>query len=550
MPSLFCPDAAPTLFGFFDFSLAPSLLFYAYIPAIAVSLLTGWFVVTRDHYSTASKLLAGIAVSFALWTFNIFFQWIAAPVEAVMLAWQLTAIFESGIFIFTVYFVLEFTGETSATFKQKLLLLVPALPVLLLVPTSLNVTAFDIANCEGVLGPLWIYLYGLEIFGVLAVLALGGYRYVRAATQEKQGQIRNITIGAVLFMSIFTASNVVGELTKSYEINLVGPGGMLLFVGFLAYMIVRFKSFSSKLVATDVLVWSLCILIASEFFFVKERANFILVGATLSIAVVFGFVLARSVRREVKQREKLQILSEELQKANTDLQDLSRFKTQLLSLASHQIKAPLAAIKGYISLMLEGGYGAVPANLAKPLGAMQHSADGLVDLVLSLLDLRKIEEGKMEYTFDRVDVAELVRDVVDELGMLAREKKLELTLTGAENPVYVRADRTKLKQVAQNLVDNSIKYTPTGSVNVVMKTDGRFVTCTVSDTGLGMAPSLLPHLFDEFTRDQRVQRTIRGTGLGLYIAKRIIEAHGGTVEAGSPGEGLGSQFWFTLPTAQ
>ncbi len=243
-------------------------------------------------------------------------------------------------------------------------------------------------------------------------------------------------------------------------------------------------------------------------------------------------------------------LYEALQDANTQLGDVSHFKSQLLSLASHQIKAPLAAMKGYISLILEGGYGEVPENLMKPITAMQRSADGLVELVTSLLDLRKIEEGKMDYSFDQVDLAAMVRDVVEELGMLAREKHLDLTLAGAQSPVFVRADKTKLRQVAQNLVDNAIKYTPSGSVNVSLIVQDRFVTCTVADTGLGMAPLLLPRLFDEFTRDQRVQHTIRGTGLGLYIAKRIMEAHGGGIYADSAGEGLGSRFWFTLPIDQ
>lgn len=244
------------------------------------------------------------------------------------------------------------------------------------------------------------------------------------------------------------------------------------------------------------------------------------------------------------------LLYEAVQQSNAQLQDLSRFKSQLLSLASHQIKAPLAAIKGYISLVLEGGYGPMPDNLLKPVQAMQRSADGLVELVTSLLDLRKVEEGKMDYSFEHVDLAEMVRDVVEELGMLAREKGLDLTITGAQNPIYVRADKTKLRQVAQNLVDNAIKYTPSGSVNVSVVVQERFVTCTVADSGLGMAPILLPRLFDEFTRDQRVQHTIRGTGLGLYIAKRIIEAHGGGIYADSAGEGLGSRFWFTLPIDQ
>lgn len=547
---LLCLDAVPQWLGVFDFSVAPRLLFYAYVPAIAIALLLGTFVMLKDSFSLSSKLLFGIAISFSLWTLNTFIQWVSSPAAVVMFAWELTALYEVSIFFFAVYFTYVFITGKDAVFSVKATLFTAVLPVLLLLPTRFNAPNFSLANCEGTSGPLWYYVYAIELGAIIWILVASALRYRNEPDEARLKSIRDLAIGVVIFLSIFWLSNVLGELTLQYEINLIGPIGMVFFMGFLAYMIVQFKMFNAKLLTTDALIWGLCILIGSEFFFVQNSVNYLLVGLTLATAMGFGLVLSRSVKREVAQRERLQILSDQLQKANTDLQDLSRFKTQLLSLASHQIKAPLAAIKGYISLMLEGGYGAVPENLAKPLGAMQHSADGLVDLVLSLLDLRKIEEGKMEYSFDRVDVAELVRDVVDELGMLAREKKLELTLEGADQPIYVRADRTKLKQVAQNLVDNSIKYTPTGSVNVVVKTEGHFVTCTVSDTGLGMAPALLPHLFDEFTRDQRVQRTIRGTGLGLYIAKRIIEAHGGTVEAASAGEGLGSQFWFTLPTAQ
>lgn len=239
-----------------------------------------------------------------------------------------------------------------------------------------------------------------------------------------------------------------------------------------------------------------------------------------------------------------------IQKANSQLTELSHFKSQLLSLASHQIKAPLAAMKGYLSLVLEGGYGPLPELLQKPMMAMQHSADGLVELITSLLDLRKIDEGKMEYDFSRQDLSAIVQDVFGELSMLAQEKGLTLTLEGADTPCWVFADKTKLKQVAQNLVDNSIKYTPSGTTAVTITRTDRLATVTVKDTGLGMAPRLLPRLFDEFTRDQRVQKTIRGTGLGLYIAKRIIEAHGGTIGADSQGEGKGSEFWFTIPVAQ
>lgn len=547
---LLCLDAAPTLLGFFDFSVAPRLLFYAYVPAIAAALIVGTFVMVKDRFSLSSKLLFAITVSFALWTLNTFVQWVAAPAAAVMFAWQLTAVFEASIFFFSTYFVLVFLRGSDIGLRAKSVLVLAALPILALLPTALNAPSFDIVSCEGALGPLWYYVYGAEIAAILWILVACALRYHREADHSRLGQIRDLAVGSVVFLSVFTLSNILGEITLAYEVNLIGPIGMVFFAGFLARMIVTYHAFHTKLIAADALIWTLCILIASQLFFVTVPLNYLIIGITLSLAMFFGLFLSRSVRREVQQREQLQALTEELQKTNAQLNELSHFKSQLLSLASHQIKAPLAAIKGYLALILEGGYGPMPENLRKPVEAMQHSANGLVDLVSSLLDLRKIEEGKMDYQFSRTDLAAIVRDVAEEMGMLAKAKKLALTVSGADAPVWVRADAPKLRQVVLNFVDNAIKYTPSGSVSVSLVARGRFATCTVADTGLGMSPALLPRLFDEFTRDQRVLHTIRGTGLGLYIAKRIIEAHGGEAHAESDGEGKGSRFILSLPLDQ
>jgi signal transduction histidine kinase len=310
---------------------------------------------------------------------------------------------------------------------------------------------------------------------------------------------------------------------------------------------VRYKAFNVKLLATDALILALCLLIGSQLFFVTVAINYLIIGITLALAMLFGLILSRSVRREVAQREGLQVLSDQLSQANTKLTEVSHFKTQLLSIASHQIKAPLAALKGYLELIFEKAYGEIPEPLVKPLTSMRASADGLVELITSLLDLRKIDEGKMDYQFTRNDLTEIVKGVVGELQLLATGKQLALTASGLDAPVWVQADVPKLKQVIVNLVDNAIKYTPSGSVSVTLAAANRHAIVEVADTGLGMSPALLPRLFDEFTRDQRVQRTIRGTGLGLYIAKRIIEAHGGSVVAHSDGEGMGSRFTVTLP---
>ncbi|MEK7187544.1 MAG: HAMP domain-containing sensor histidine kinase [Patescibacteria group bacterium] len=304
-----------------------------------------------------------------------------------------------------------------------------------------------------------------------------------------------------------------------------------------------------KIIATEILTFVLAVVSFIEIIIANDPLIIIFRCAVLILTLAFGILLIRSVRIEVEQREKLEQLNKELEAAKVKLEDLSRFKTQLLSLASHQIKSPLAAIKGFISIMLQGLYGPIEPKIRETLEKMKHSSDELIDLINSILDLRKVEEGRMEYTFEKTSLTAMVKGVVEEIQPLATAKGLKLENNLPANEIFVQADKTKLKQVIQNLIDNSIKYTPEGFVRAELKEGGPgAVIFSVTDSGLGLSAELIPQLFSEFVRDERVKKEIRGTGFGLYIAKNIIEAHGGTLSATSPGEGKGSTFSVRLKT--
>jgi len=196
--------------------------------------------------------------------------------------------------------------------------------------------------------------------------------------------------------------------------------------------------------------------------------------------------------------------------------------------------------------LMEGLYGPVSNKVKETLEKMKKSADGLIGLIDTLLNLRQVDEGRISYQFAKTDVVKIVRDTADELRPLAEAKKLELKVEIPEKEIFANADGQKLRQVFQNLIDNAIKYTPSGFVKVCLKEDGQWVAFEISDSGLGIPKSLLPHLFEEFIRDERVKKEILGTGLGLYIARKMIEAHGGQIGAESEGEGKGSRFWVKI----
>ena len=238
---------------------------------------------------------------------------------------------------------------------------------------------------------------------------------------------------------------------------------------------------------------------------------------------------------------------EELKKAKEELEQLNHFKTHLLALTSHQLKTPLGIIRGYSVLLREGFYGELSTKQKEVLAKMEFAAEDLVNLVDNVIDLRKVEEGRIEYQMNRLDFARVARQAGDELGHMASSKGLNLSFEGPDHEIFVNGDAQKLRHVIQNLVDNAVKYTDAGSVKVKVEEQGDQVIFSVADSGVGIPQDVMPFLFQEFVRDERVKQSIRGSGLGLFVAKTFIDAHKGKIWAESEGERKGSTFKFSIP---
>ena len=386
------------------------------------------------------------------------------------------------------------------------------------------------------------------LFSVLAVVILA--RRYRKAAGDQKGTLRLVLLGIVLMLVLVIGTVLVPILVfHSGFFVAFTPLYTLLFLGMAAYAIVTHRLFNVKVIATEGLTVVIWVLLFSKILSPSALSAKIVDSLIFIATLTLGVVLIKSVRREVEQREQLERLTEELKKANDELESLSRFKTRLISLASHQMKAPLAAIKGFGSILVEGIYGPVSEKVKETIIKMQNSANGLIDLINTLLDTRKVEEGRMEYAFTRVSLTAMMKTVIEELRPLASRKGLELSLKQtAPGDIFVNAD-PKLKQVVQNLIDNAVKYTLHGFVRVEIQEIDHEALLSVADAGLGIARAVIPHLFQEFVRDEAIKKQIHGTGLGLYIARKIIEAHKGTIWAESAGEGKGSVFYVRLPAA-
>lgn len=245
----------------------------------------------------------------------------------------------------------------------------------------------------------------------------------------------------------------------------------------------------------------------------------------------------------------LQNTSAKLEEANSKLKELDKAKSEFLSIASHQLYTPLTALRGYLSMLLEGDFG-VLAEKQKPIfDILSKSTERLITLIKDLLDISRIESGRLELKLESVDLVEMAATLVRDLMPNAMNKKLQLIFNKPTQTVsHVVVDIQRVRQVMLNFVDNAIKYTPQGKIEVNLKQENDEIIFSVTDTGRGLSKDEIVKLFTKFTRVGGSQRLhTEGTGLGLYVAKQIVNEHHGNVEVTSPGHGQGSTFSMRLP---
>jgi signal transduction histidine kinase len=279
----------------------------------------------------------------------------------------------------------------------------------------------------------------------------------------------------------------------------------------------------------------------------NDIATIIFRSSIFLLVVGIGILLIRSVIREVKQREELQKLTTELANANEKLKALDLARAEFISIASHQLRTPPATIKWYLAAILAGDYGKLPEESEDPMRKALQTTNSLISLIEDLLNVSRIERGTMEFLFEQTDLKKLAQTTFDQLFPIAHDKKLDLSLSMDENLPLIMADREKLRQVMNNLIDNSIKYTKTGKVEVKLQLLNGNIRFSVTDTGKGIAPEDQDEIFQKFKRGKESIKQSAGLGLGLYVAKIIIEQHRGKIWAESPGEGQGSTFLFEIP---
>lgn len=278
----------------------------------------------------------------------------------------------------------------------------------------------------------------------------------------------------------------------------------------------------------------------------------------------------QTIAQQVTLPLKSATLYQEIKETNLKLEKLERLKSEFISIVSHELRTPLTSIKNSLDILLTGKCGEINDSGNKFLDMAKRNVLRLSGIINDLLDLSKIEAGKMDFHFKNLNIHQVVDYVKSTLSILAKEKGLYLETIENENLPEVYGDSQRLEQVLTNLVSNAIKFTPEGKSIIIStelknaenievhpyfqdelaKLKGDYIVVSVKDEGIGIAEKDLLHAFDKFAQiENSLSRKVGGSGLGLPIAKQLLEAHNGAIWCSSQPE-KGSDFSFAIPVAQ
>ncbi len=365
------------------------------------------------------------------------------------------------------------------------------------------------------------------------------WRSYQKSTTQRREQIKYILAGTLIG---FLGGSTNYFLWYNVPIPPFGNGLVAIYVVLTAYALTKHYLFGIRVILTEILVGATGLTLLIQAVVAETLLLKVLNSALLIFFSFFGYTLIKSVIKEIELRGKLQVAYKELEK-------LDKAKTEFLSIASHQLRTPLTAIKGYISMILEKSYGKVPEKIRKPLENVFTSNERLVKLVNDLLDISRIETGKMEVKLEKASLEDIISSVAEELKIKVKEKNLYLKWEKPEIPLpKILIDKDKIRHVILNLIDNAIKYTQHGGVTVKTQITNSKLQIAVSDSGAGLEKDEVEKIFGILTRGRAGMKLwTEGAGLGLHIARSFATMHDGKVWAESEGMGKGSTFYVELP---
>ncbi|MBU4350968.1 ATP-binding protein [Candidatus Parcubacteria bacterium] len=516
-----------------------------YIISIAANLLLGFFVLLRNTKEKINSTFFTLILSVIGWQVSLLLFYITESPTTILWIGR----FNFAIVLIMLFYLLKFSlifPSESLKISKKFLW---AVSLWIMVFFALTLFTPLVDKTEIIIGPVereTIYgiLYPLYILHYI-VFAGGGIYLISKklkAIKDKLEKYQLIYfvggVSSALFLGFL--SNILLPLLGIQQTAYFGPLATILFSGVTAYAISKYYLFDIKVLATEFFVGIMGIILLAEVVLSSSYLKVISLFAFL-LFLLFGYFLIKSVINEIGYRKKLESAYEELKR-------LDESKSEFISIASHQLRTPLSAIKGYISLLLENTYGPIEEKTKAPLKNVYQANERLIAMVNHLLNISRIEGNRIKLDFKKTSVEKIIVSVVGTMKIKAKEKNLYLRFEKPKETIpEITIDEEKISQAILNLVDNAIHYTKNGGVVIGLEKGSNSIIIKVKDTGVGLEEEDLNQIKSFSRGKQGSLLWTEGIGLGLYVTKKFVEIHQGKIWFESGGPNKGSTFFIKLP---
>ncbi|PIP68983.1 hypothetical protein COW91_01875, partial [Candidatus Nomurabacteria bacterium CG22_combo_CG10-13_8_21_14_all_32_8] len=412
--NLLCPWDAPTWFFFSE--NVPNLLLYSHLTAILSSFTVGLIIFLKNKKQTEAKLMSILFILFSLWIVIDLILWATNRTDVVMFFWSIQILVEPLIFVIAFFLFNSYSKGRQPKFWFNLLMVIILIPFIIFIPTNLTLTGINTYDCVASEGTWSIYYsYFIEILSILGIFFIAIRKIISIDNGRERAKVIYFGLGLLAFLIAFSSGNIIGSITGDWDLAQYGLFGMPIFVGFLTYLIVEYKIYNLNILGAQALITTLWFLIGSLLFVAQSIQTRVVSGFTLLVAVILGIILIRSIKNTVHQREAIEKLAIKLEKANVRLKILDKQKSEFVSIASHQLRSPLTSIRGYISMMQEGSFGAVTAKMVDPLQRINDSTAMMATSIEDFLSVSRIEAGNMKYEYSDFNLRDQAEHIVDDL---------------------------------------------------------------------------------------------------------------------------------------
>ena len=537
--------------------LTIEIIKYASVFILALTLLLGVVVLANGPRNRINQTFALLSIAFASWIFTNLMVDLSTNINELFFWSQLSALGPILAPILLAYFASIFPMPSSSIdigVKKWQRIIIIFLSIGTIIELILMPTAFNMQKVifhppfhefeAGLLYPMiFISLTISIIFSVCSTL-----RKIPLLDKKGKYQVLLVLIGIITACIIGVIAGITLYL-NNYILTIVSPLFSIFVVILTAYAIIRYSTFNINMAVTNFFILVLFLLVSFEITLSKSLNELIIKTIIFLSVLIAGYFLIRNIIMEVERKKEIQELANKLEKSNEELQKLSCLKDDFIHLTVHEINTPMASILGYLSLILDEKIAKIDKKAEGYLQIIYASSRRLAGIVDNFLNIVKIEGGKLKMEFTKISMEKFLEEIILEYEQKAREKNNKITIQSLNlDEIEINIDTDKLKEALINLVDNAIKFTRDGEIELIMGKYENRAVIIIKDNGEGMPKEALEQVFNKFYQALPSSPNInpQGTGLGLYITKTIIEMHGGKIIVESL-IGKGTKFTIFLP---